>query len=148
MLDVHPRVSIDHVCMMRQSPAELIENCRELGARYIVLSSPHLLADGGAEQARQALAGSSIALASINGAFAVYPNLAADSGQAAQTLLKLIEIGSSLGAKSLYFLTGGRAGLDWDAAAIRFGELVAPCLRAARAQGMQLMIENAASLYA
>jgi sugar phosphate isomerase/epimerase len=148
MPDLHPRVSIDHVCMMRQAPSELIANCRELGARQIVLSSPHLLAEGGAEQARQALAGGGIAVEAINAPFAVFPNLADDRGQAAETMLKLIEIGSSLGARSVYFLTGGRGALDWDAAAVRFGELVAPCLSAARAHGMTLMIENAPALYA
>jgi sugar phosphate isomerase/epimerase len=63
-------------------------------------------------------------------------------------LLRLIEIGSGLGAKSLYFLTGGRGSLDWDAAASRFAELVAPCCALARERGMQLMIENAPALYA
>jgi sugar phosphate isomerase/epimerase len=148
MSDLHPRVSIDNVCMMRQAPAEFIGNCRELGARHVVLSGPQLLADGGPEQALQALAGAGIEVAAINGAFAVFPNLQDDRGQAAETMLKLIEIGARLGAKSLYFLTGGRGALDWETAADCFSDLVAPCLRAARERGMTLMIENAPALYA
>lgn len=146
--DIHPRVSIDHVCMMQQAPAEFIGTCRALGARRVVLSSPHLLADGGPEQARTALASTGLSLEAINGAFAVFPNLAEDRGQAAETLRKLIEIGASLGAKSLYFLTGGRGELSWERAAERFAELVAPCLHAARERDITLMIENAPALYA
>ncbi|HXK24699.1 MAG TPA: sugar phosphate isomerase/epimerase family protein [Myxococcota bacterium] len=147
-IEVHPRVSIDHVCMMRQGPAEFIASCRELGARHIVLSSPHLLTDTGPEQARRALAGTSIEVEAVNAPFAVFPNLQEDRGEATATMLKLIEIGSRLGARSAYFLTGGRARLDWDAAADRFAELVRPCLLAARERGMTLMIENAPALYA
>src|SRR5262249_8342520 len=128
--------------MLQQGPAEFIANCRDLGARHIVLSSPHLLTDGGPEQARDALAGTCIEVEAVNAGFAVFPNLQDDQGQAAATMLKLIEIGSRLGARSAYFLTGGRGRLDWDAAADRFAALVTPCLLAARERGMRLMIEN------
>jgi sugar phosphate isomerase/epimerase len=145
---MHPRVSIDNVCMLQQGPADFIANCCELGAHHIVLSSPHLLAAGGAEAARQALQATGISVEAVNGAFAVFPNLPDDQGQAAATMLQLIEIGSGLGAKSVYFLTGGRGSLEWDAAASRFAELVGPCAAAARERGMRVMIENAPALYA
>jgi sugar phosphate isomerase/epimerase len=145
---MHPRVSIDNVCMMRQGPAEFVANCRALEARRVVLSSPHLLAEGGPEAAHQVLDATGIQVEAINGAFAVFPNLRDDRGQAAATMLRLIEIGSGLGAKSIYFLTGGRGSLDWDDAAARFAGLVAPCTAVARERGMRLMIENAPALYA
>lgn len=144
---MHPRVSIDNVCMMRQGPAEFIANCRDLEARRVVLSSPHLLAVGGTEAALQALEGTGIEVEALNGAFAVFPDLPDDRGEAAATLLRLIEIGSALQAKSIYFLTGGRGSLDWDGAAAQFAELVSPCTATARERGMRLMIENAPSLY-
>ena len=137
---MHPRVSIDNVCMMRQGPAEFIANCRDLEAQRVVLSSPHLRAEGGFEAALRALDGTGIEVEAINGAFAVFPNLPDDCGQAAATLLRSIEIGSALRAKSIYFLTGGRGSLDWDGAAARFAELVSACTTTARERGMQLMI--------
>jgi sugar phosphate isomerase/epimerase len=145
---MHPRVSIDNVCMMQQGPAEFIANCRDLGARRVVLSSPHLLAEGGPEAARRSLEASGVQLEAVNGAFAVFPNLPDDQGRAAATLQRMIEIGGELGARSVYVLTGGRGSLAWDAAAVRFTELVAPCAAVARERGMQVMIENAPSLYA
>jgi sugar phosphate isomerase/epimerase len=145
---MHPRLSIDNVCMMKQGPREFVDSCRALGARNVVLSSPHVLGVGGLEAAREALVDSGISVESLNGAFAVFPNLEQDRGKAAETLSQLIAAGSVLGAKSLYFLTGGRGSLDWDRAAERFAELVRPCAVAAQQHGIRVMIENAPAVYA
>ena len=146
---MHPRVSIDNVCMMQLGPRELIASCKKLAAQHVVLSSPHLLAnDAAPAAAQQALIDTGIRVEAINGAFAVFPNLADDQGGATATMQRVIEIGSRLGAKSVYCLTGGRGSLDWDAAAARFTELVAPCCALARERGMRVMIENAPALYA
>lgn len=148
MSKVHPRVSIDNVCLMSQGPQEFLDSCSQLGARHVVISSPHLLAEGGAAAARQALTDTGISLETINGAFAVYPNLQHDGGKAGETLSRLIDLGDELGAKSLYLLTGGRGGLSWEQAAARFGALIRPCVERATQRGLRVMIENAPALYA
>jgi len=136
------------VCMMSLGPREFLASCHALGAQNVVLSSPHVLAEGGAQAARRALADTGISLQTINGAFAVFPNLEGDHGKAAETLSRLVALGGELGAKSLYLLTGGRGGLSWDEAAARFGELVRPCVAEAERRGLSVMIENAPALYA
>lgn len=145
---MHPRISIDNVCMMQQGPRELAASCRELGAHTVVLSSPHLLGGESTDAIALAIAQARLRVEALNGAFAVFPNLERDEGRAASTLSQLITVGGALGARSIYFLTGGRGALDWEQAAARFAALVAPCVADARQLGMRLMIENAPALYA
>jgi len=78
----------------------------------------------------------------VNHPFAIFPNLQEDSGQAAQKLLEAIAVTASIGADAIYMQTGGRGKLDWEQAASRFMELLAPCKDAAREKGVALMIEN------
>lgn len=145
---MHKRVSIDQVCFQGASVPDFIDQCRQLGAANIVVSSPQLLADGGLEQALTALAYGGPRVEAINHPFAIYPNLQDDGGQAAQTLMRVIDIAAQLNAQSVYLLTGGRGSLDWKTAAARFASLVAPCIERARQHGLALMIENAPALYA
>lgn len=145
---MHPRVSIDQVCFQGATHNQFISHCRTMGAQNIVLSSPQLLLDGGLESARTALGDAALKVEAVNHPFAIYPNLADDTGKAFETLALVIQIGAQLQAKSIYLLTGGRGSLDWENAAQRFAALVAPCVRQARKYGMNLMIENAPMLYA
>lgn len=63
-------------------------------------------------------------------------------------LSKMIETAASLGARSIYGLTGGRGALTWEEAADCFSRAIAPCAEQAKAVGIALMIENASPLYA
>jgi sugar phosphate isomerase/epimerase len=144
---VHERLSIDQLCFPGATIEEFVGHCRALGAHHVVLTSPGLLAPGGAETARAALADGP-RVEAVNHAFAVYPDLAADDGRAAATLARLLPVAAELGASSVYLLTGGRGTLDWQAAVDRFGTLVADAARDARALGIQLMLENTNGLYA
>jgi sugar phosphate isomerase/epimerase len=145
---VHPRISIHQICFSGGGLVEFLGRARALGAQRISFSSPSLLAPKGAAQAQTTLAGSGLSVETICHPFAVFPSLDADCAQARDTLLKLIEMGAKLGARSIYLLTGGRGSLDWEQAAERFVESVAPCREAAKAAGLSLMIENASALYA
>jgi sugar phosphate isomerase/epimerase len=144
---VHPRISINQICFSGAAPAGFLGQARALGARRIGFNSPALLTPGGASQAQTALADSGLSVETICHPFAVYPTLDGGCAQASDTLLKLIEIGSQLKTRSIYLLTGGRGLLDWERAAERFVEALAPCRASAKAAGLHLMIENASALY-
>ncbi len=55
---------------------------------------------------------------------------------------------SALGAGAIYLITGGRGHLSWEQGAARFGEWIAPCIAAAKAKGIRLLVENASALNA
>jgi sugar phosphate isomerase/epimerase len=57
--------------------------------------------------------------------------------------LDAIAVTASIGADAIYMQTGGRGNLDWEQAASRFMELLAPCRQFARENAVDLMIENA-----
>jgi sugar phosphate isomerase/epimerase len=145
---MHPRLSVDQISFGNASLAEFIDHARALGAAQMVLTSPQLLAAGGLNEARQALSGGGPLVEAISHPFAIYPSLDCDCAKASDTLLRLIDIGAALQTKSIYLLTGGRGSMDWQQAADRFAQVVAPCQAAARARGIALLIENASALYA
>jgi sugar phosphate isomerase/epimerase len=60
-----------------------------------------------------------------------------------QKMNAAIDIATTLGADAIYLVTGGRGGLDWEAAAERFAQLIAPCLKSAGTRGVKLLVENA-----
>lgn len=66
----------------------------------------------------------------------------------ADGLHRVIDTAADVGARVVYMLTGGRAGLDWEQAAARFCDAVQPGVDRARQAGVALAIENASSLYA
>jgi sugar phosphate isomerase/epimerase len=144
---VHPRLSVDQLCFPGAPIDEFVEDCRALGAHHVVLSSPGLLADGGASAAAEALRGD-LRVESVNHPFAVHPDLERDEGAGAAELARLIPIAAGLGARSVYVVTGGRGNLDWSAASERFAALIAPVLDVAEQHGVALMVENASGLYA
>jgi sugar phosphate isomerase/epimerase len=144
---VHPRLSVDQLCFPSSTVAEFVAECRRLDAHHVVLTSPPLLVDGGLEAAQAALVDGP-AVEAVNHPFAIHPDLERDDGTAADTLARLIATASELGARSVYLLTGGRGRLNWDEAADRFCDLVAPGAQAARDRGIRLMIENTNGLYA
>jgi len=144
---VHPRLSVDQLCFPGASIGEFVDHCAALDAHHVVLTSPGLLADGGAEEALAALHDGP-RVEAVNHPFAIHPDLELDDGQAVATLERLIPVAAELGARSLYLLTGGRGRLDWAAAATAFVELVAPCVDLAERNGVRLMLENCTGLYA
>jgi sugar phosphate isomerase/epimerase len=66
----------------------------------------------------------------------------------ADSLLRVVEQAAAIGTRVVYMLTGGRGEFDWQTAAERFRDAVAPCVEAASDAGVALAIENASSLYA
>ncbi|RJF91287.1 sugar phosphate isomerase/epimerase family protein [Sphingomonas cavernae] len=145
---MHERISIHQVCFPASSISAFAQSCRTIGAGRMSIASPSLLTEGGTSESRSAVRNHGLIIETINHPFGIHANLEEDEGRAAETLMRVIDIGAELGARSIYLLTGGRGGLSWEAAADGFAERVAPCAEAARQAGLALMIENAPALYA
>lgn len=143
---MHPRVSLHQVAMIGESTTAFVEHCRAHGIPNVTLATTLLMQPGGLAEAQAALARGGVRVACVNHPFAPQPDLEKDDGTASARLLKAIEIAGELRAPSIYMVTGGRGSLDWEGAAARFAELVAPCRAVAAEKGVQLLVENAGSL--
>lgn len=139
---MHPRVSLHQVAFLDECPGAFVEHCRAIGVANVTLVTPLLVGDGAAA-ARSALAAGGVNVECVNHPSAGHPDLENDTGEGPRKLAEAIELAGELGAASLYLLTGARGGLDWEAAAHRFAELIAPSIPLAEARGVALLVENA-----
>jgi sugar phosphate isomerase/epimerase len=148
--DMHDRLSVHSICFAGARLSELAGYWRELGAHRVSLVSNNLL-DEGLEAAREALRTSDCRVESITHAFLPgrHLELREESWRDARdTLSRLIRDAKSLGARSIYMLTGGHGSLAWEDAAQAFRAAIAPCVIQAKEAGIPLMVENSAALYA
>lgn len=145
---IHRRVSINQLCFPGLAPSEFVAQADRIRARSVVLCSPALFNAKELNETRSALANTGISAECISHVFASARNLEDDNGEAQGQLLEVISAARHLGTPAIYLLTGGRGQLTWEQAAGRFGELIAPCLRAAEAAGISLSVENASPLFA
>jgi sugar phosphate isomerase/epimerase len=74
--------------------------------------------------------------------------LSTDPHTARDALCAVLDAAASVGARTVYLLTGGRGALNWEQAAEQFCAMVTPCVEHANGLGVALAIENASSLYA
>lgn len=72
----------------------------------------------------------------------------AQTREACERLNRSIAIAADLGASCIVLTTGGRGTLDWNDAALRFADGIAPCAALARSAGIILGIEPTSHLYA
>lgn len=142
-MTVHPRVSLHQVAFARDGTPAFVDFCRQNAVPNMTLVPLLMTGPGDVAMVKAAGAGNGPRISTVNQPFAIFPNLEEDSGQAAQRLLEVIELTSEIGAGAIYLQTGGRGRLDWEQAATRFVELLAPCKAIARQKGIGLMIENA-----
>lgn len=139
----HPRISLHQVAFADQSTPTFIDFCRASGVRNMTLASVLMSGPGDLDAVKAAAESGGPRTSTINHPFATFPNLDKDSGEATRKLHDAIETAASVGAREIYMQTGGRGSLDWEQAAARFTELLAPGKEAARAKGIRLSIENA-----
>ena len=125
-----------------------VQFCRQIGVANMTLANPHLLGPDVLAATVSALKPGGTAATNLTQPFARYPDLEADTGGAAHALNQAIEAAAMLGAPNLYIVTGGRGSLDWEAAAVRCAELIAPCHELAAQRGVTLMVETANLLHA
>jgi sugar phosphate isomerase/epimerase len=111
----------------------------------MTLVSLFLTKPGAMEEVQQSLRQGGPLVATVNHPFATFSNLQDDTGEASEKLLQAIDIASTLGARSIYLVTGGRGALSWEQAAERFAALVSPGRKAAAERGVTLLIENASA---
>jgi sugar phosphate isomerase/epimerase len=142
---MHPRVCLHQVAFVKESTTQFIEHCRAIGVQPMTLVTPVLMSPGQMPETERALAAGGPRVETVNHPFAMFPDLEKDSGEATKKLLQAIDIAASLGAPNIYLVTGGRGSLNWEQAAERFAELIAPCRAAARERGVRLLVETASS---
>lgn len=140
---MHPRVSLHQVAMIDASTTAFVDHCRAIGVPHMTLATTSLTQPGGIAEAKAALAAGGPRVECLNHPFAPRPDLAGDDGGATARLLEAIDIAAGLGARSIYMVTGARGSLEWEGAAARFAELVAPCRAMAASKGVKLLVENA-----
>jgi sugar phosphate isomerase/epimerase len=140
---MHPRVCLHQVGFLSESTAAFIAFCREIGVQNMTLANPHMLGSDVLAEAKAALAPGGTRVTNLTQPFARYPDLEQDAGGAAEHLNQAIEAAAELGAPNLYIVTGPRGSLDWEEAAARCAELIAPCRDLASRRGVTLMVETA-----
>jgi len=139
----HPRISLHQVAFVRDGTRAFVEFCGKNSVPNMTLVSLSMTRQDDLETVNASAAAGGPKAKTVNHPFATFPNLQEDTGQAARKLLEAIDITASIGADAIYMQTGGRGKLDWEQAASRFMELLAPCKDVARQKGVGLMIENA-----
>ncbi|MEO6093422.1 MAG: sugar phosphate isomerase/epimerase [Novosphingobium sp.] len=140
---MHPRVCLHQVGFLSESTSAFIHFCREIGVRHMTLVNPHMLGANVLAEALTALEPGGTSVTNLTQPFARYPDIERDTGAAAQSLNQAIEAAAALGAPNLYIVTGSRGSLDWEDAAVRLAELIAPCRELATARGVALLVETA-----
>lgn len=145
---MHERVCLHQIAFMKESTADFISYCREIGVRHVTLVTPILMQEGQTEAAREALAGGGVSATIVNHPMVMGSDLASAGSEETDKLAEAIRIAGLLGAKAIYLVTGGRGSLTWDEAAQRFADLVAPCLPLAEKAGVQLLVEPASGFNA
>ncbi len=140
---VHPRISLHQVAFVRNGTPAFVDFCRKNSVPNMTLASSLIVGQNDVEIIKTSAVEGGPKASTVNHPFALFPNLEEDAGQAGQKLLQAIDVAASIGAGAIYLQTGGRGKLDWEQAASRFIELLAPCKEAADKRGISLLVENA-----
>jgi sugar phosphate isomerase/epimerase len=148
MMDIHPRVCLHQVGFMAEPVTDFIAFCRKAGIGHMTLANPHMIGPSALAEMQAALAPGGPRPTVLTAPFAIYPDLERDSGEAARHLSEAIEAAALLGSEKFYIVSGGRGRLDWEAAAARLAQLIAPCRDLAQQRGIPLLIETANMLNA
>jgi sugar phosphate isomerase/epimerase len=145
----HPRVQLHQVAFLDGTTTpDFIRIAHGLGVGWLTLVTPMLMASGGMDGVADALSETGVKVGTVNHPFAHSSPLDRAGEAEVGALLKAIDITAELGGKQIYMLSGGRGSLDWEEAAARFAELIAPAREAAATKGIRLLIENAGAFNA
>ena len=145
---MHPRVCLHQVGFLSESTPAFVAFCREIGVRHMTLANPHMIGPTELDDTLAALAEGGVSATNVTQPFARYPDIERDEGGAAEHLNAAIEAAAAMGSENLYIVTGARGSLDWEHAAARCAELIAPCRDLAKASGINLLVETANMLNA
>lgn len=125
-MHLHPRVSVNSICSMRQTLEEDIALWGELGIDQVGLISPKLDAAGW-DEGRRAVVDAGLRVTSMS----CYKDGIAAS----------IEFAASVGTDVLYVVTGGAGSAPWEEAAERFCHDLAPLVARGKEVGVRLALE-------
>jgi sugar phosphate isomerase/epimerase len=146
---MHERISIDANCFQGADWPELTAAWRTLRPHRVGFLQTQVDADPQAAQA--VLRDEGYTLETVIHPFMAGHQLDAGTSVIAAEqawLCESIARGAALGAKSIFFASGGRGALTWEQAAEAFATAVGPCRSAAGRAGVSLLIENTPTLYA
>ena len=146
---VHERISVDNICFPGVTLATDIERWRSLGARQIGIAVAKMKTEGW-DQSVELLRRAAFRVATLVHPFMVPHQLdeAEHIETAQRDLSRTLAAAQTLGARTVYMVTGGRGTLSWEEAAERFCAAIAPGAEEARRAGVELLIEPANPLYA
>lgn len=146
---MHERISVHSICFPSAGIEELGHNWRALGAKRVSFSSQQVF-DYGAQKARDMLDAAGQQVETVTHVFRAGPLAARVTDLRAETaqLARAIEAAATLGARSIYMLTGGRGTMNWEEGAEIFAAAIAPCRPLARDAGIALAIENTSPFHA
>lgn len=147
---MHDRLSLHTVCFSGAPLRGLAESWRELGFPRVTLSGDQIDREG-LPVVQQALETGGCGVESITHLFLAGRHFEAGTkswSEPRERLSRLIADAKTLGARSIYMLTGGHGTLTWEEATDRFAEAVAPCVAEAKAAGVALSIETAGAFRA
>jgi sugar phosphate isomerase/epimerase len=147
---VHDRLSVNSICFMGSPFAEVAAHWRTLGAPRVSMMSHEVLKED-PSALQNVLKSGGYTFETIAHPFLPFRPLEpreATWRESRATLSRLIEVAATVGARSIYMLTGGHGTLTWEEAAATFSEAIAPCVAQAKEAGIALAVENASILYA
>jgi sugar phosphate isomerase/epimerase len=145
---MHHRISVNALCFMGTPFRELATYWKQLGAHRVSFISS-LLFDEGLEAAQTALGTGDYRLETISHQFlagALEPR-EEQWREPRERLSLAIGYAKTLGAQSIYMVTGGRGEGTWEQAAQWFARAIAPCVTEAKDAGIPLLVECSPALY-
>ena len=146
---MHERVSVNSLCFKGAPYDQQEQAWRELGARNISFVTFEVF-QAGEDRARAIVEAGGYRVATLSHGFHMGPLPDGDGWQAAARaeLSRAIRFAASVGAESIYMVTGGRGNRSWEEAAEIFAAAIAPSIPEARDAGVPILIETAPFVYA
>ena len=144
---IHDRVSVNALCFIGTPLRELATYWKQLRPRRVSFIT-NLLFDEGIEAAKAALGTGDYKVETFSHQF-LAGSLQDQSLWSASRdrLSQAIEFAKTLGAKSIYMVTGGRGDGSWEQAAEWFARAIEPCIAQSKAAGVPLLVECSPPLY-
>jgi len=146
---MHERISVNSLCFPGTPLHEQAAYWRDLAPRRVSFVSAQLIGD--LSPAHEALKTGRYKVETVTHQFRSGRHVSQEDDSWRDDrarLMEVIEAAKTLGAQSIYMLTGGHGSLVWEDAAECFAAAVAPCVAKANEAGIALLVENAMPLYA
>lgn len=144
---MHDRLSVNSLCFPGHPPEEIAEYWRDLAPNRVSITTM-LTGEHGDEAVRQAIGGRKVETCSHALLMGPLSPDEADWAKPRADLSAAIRYAQSIGARSIYMVTGGRQRHQrWEAAAEIFAAILAPVLPEAKAAGVPILIEPAPFVY-